>query len=75
MSKYFELRTEGFEKHSCESRREGDWFIFECPDCNYIRRWNPKTKEMKVTGDSDENILHSGRYEAPGLQIDTYNPN
>jgi len=69
MSKHFEFNSKGFEKHACTGRREGEWLIFECPECGYVRKWNPKTHQMKVENHGDENALHAGSYEPTGLQL------
>lgn len=45
--------------HECHSHREGDWMVFICSQCNYIRQVNFKTGKMKSTG-GDENIIHQG---------------
>lgn len=75
MAKFFELRTEGFNKHTCVARREGNWLIFECPECSYARRWNPATSEMKLVDSGDEAALHSGLFQPAGLQVEKLNPN
>ena len=75
MSKYLHLINENFAKHSCKGHREGDWLIFKCTECSYVRVWNTTTNEMKVTDDGNEYALHSGRFEPVGLQIEKYNPN
>ena len=75
MSKYLQFPAENVVKHTCKGRREGDWLIFECPQCSYVRVWNTSTNEMRVTDFGDENVLHNGRHEPVGLQTDKYNPN
>lgn len=75
MSMSFEFNSEGFDKHSCQGHREGDWLIFECTECSYVRKWNQKTSEIKLVDSGDENALHSGVFEPVGLQSDKYNPN
>lgn len=75
MSNYLEFSAEDYEKHNCESRREGEWIIFECPHCNYVREWNLTTNEMKVTKGEDESVMHSGMFQPVGLQMETINPN
>ena len=75
MLQYENFDTEGMQQHVCKSRREGDWFIFECEHCNYVRKWNSKTKEMILVDSGDEDALHSGRYEPPGLQMNMICPN
>ena len=46
-------------KHSCSSRQRGDWLYFKCPLCDYQRKMNWKTGEMKTIG-GKEGVLHSG---------------
>ena len=75
MSKHFEFKSEGFEQHTCNGRREGEWLIFECPECGFVRKWNQKTNEMKVTNEGNLNALHKGMFQPVGLQMETYNPN
>ncbi|MCB0559947.1 MAG: hypothetical protein H6573_05550 [Lewinellaceae bacterium] len=75
MSMNFEFHSEGFEKHSCQGRREGEWLIFECPECSYVRKWNPESNEMNLIDSGDENALHSGMFEPVGLQMSKLNPN
>ncbi|MCB0578033.1 MAG: hypothetical protein KDD10_01820 [Phaeodactylibacter sp.] len=75
MPKRFEFQSKGFEKHSCNSRREGPWLIFECPQCSYARKWNTATNEIKLLDSGAENTLHSGWHEPPGLQMEKLNAN
>jgi len=75
MSHHMNFQSEGFEKHTCKSRREGDWLIFECPQCDYVRKWNPTTSEMNLVDSGDENALHSGMHQPTGAQLEKYNPN
>lgn len=47
--------------HSCESRREGDWIIYTCPQCpDYERRHHLGKGEMIVEPARDPSILHQG---------------
>lgn len=56
------------ETHACQSRVEGDWIIFTCPDCpDYERRYNYKTKEMQVKHASVD-INHVGQFIPALLQ-------
>ncbi len=53
------------EKHSCESRQEGDWIIFTCKQCiDYERRFNWRTGKMKVNNSTLH--LHRGEHVPPG---------
>jgi hypothetical protein len=64
----------GQEKHVCSSEREGDWIIFKCPQCDYVRKMNYKTNEMKVSG-GDMMTTHSGFHVPIGLQMGKMNMN
>lgn len=57
----------GSEKHTCTSEKKGDWIIFTCPDCDYVRKLNYKTQEMKVSG-GNITTAHSGLHIPVGLQ-------
>lgn len=61
-------------KHQCESRRDGDWIIFSCSQCDYVRKINYKTNKMEVTG-GNATTSHSGFHIPVGLQPEKYNPN
>ncbi len=56
-----------YEQHACTSKREGDWIIFKCTQCDYVRKMNLKTREMKVSG-GDMTTVHSGFHVPVGLQ-------
>ncbi len=71
----FRFLSEGFEKHTCVSTKKGDWFIFKCPECGYVRKWNPTTQITKVVKKGNENALHRGNHEPEGMQLDKLNPN
>ena len=58
--------NDNFERHQCEAERNEDWLIFTCPQCDYIRRLNWRTGEMKSKGGSSE-VLHEGYYQPPGI--------
>jgi len=49
------------ERHSCEARREGDWVIYTCPQCDYRLRDNLITGEMQIENASRD-VAHSGEY-------------
>ena len=70
------IRDLGFEfdDHNCDSRREGDWLIFECQKCTYVRKINFKTREMKVTH-GDPTALHRGFRKPVGIQPGKINLN
>jgi len=57
------------ERHECFSERKGTWIIFRCPECDYVRRMNWETGEMKVRG-GEFSVLHSGMHYPIGI-----NPN
>lgn len=71
----FKFKSEGYERHSCRSRREGAWLIFECPECSYVRKWNLESNKMKLENEGNRYALHNGSFEPVGLQSDKYNPN
>ena len=64
----------GQEKHTCTSERKGDWIIFKCSECDYVRKLNYKTSEMKVSGGS-LTTFHSGFHVPVGIQPETLNMN
>lgn len=66
MSKRVELIDLGFEKHECSSKKEGDWIIFSCTQCDYVRRFNWKTREVKVEN-GNLLVLHKGSHVPVGL--------
>jgi len=47
--------------HTCIGHQEGDWIIFSCCQCNYLRKMNWKTGEMH-TQPGDESVTHSGQH-------------
>lgn len=55
----FTQGDDGLEKHDCIGIQVDDWLIFSCPTCDYIRKFNWKTREMKVKG-GDMFTLHNG---------------
>ncbi len=71
----YEFQPHEGESHACESRREGDWIIFECPHCSYIRKWNLETDEMKVVDGGDSSVRHRGMHKPVGLDTGLYHPN
>lgn len=74
MSKKVELIDLGYEKHECNSKREGDWIVFSCKECEYERRYNWKTREVKVTGENIM-VLHKGMHAPTGLNPQLMNVN
>ena len=69
MSKQMKPLDFGYDEHSCTSERKGDWIIFKCPQCDYVRKMNYKTGEMKVKG-GNLTTLHKGFHVPVGLQPD-----
>ncbi len=56
------------EKHSCQSRLEGDWIIWTCPKCEgYERRLNWRTGEMKGKRSPAHAALHYGMNLTQGI--------
>lgn len=49
------------EKHQCEGRREGDWVIYTCCECDYQLRNNLVTGETR-TSNAKPDVSHSGWY-------------
>ncbi len=69
MSQRFKfLNEEDFEKHLCEVKKEGDWLIFTCPECDYERRIHRFSGKMKVRQGAP-NALHRGQYRPVGLDF------
>lgn len=64
----------GQEKHVCTSERKGEWLIFKCPKCDYVRKMNMKTNKMEVSG-GDMTTIHSGFHVPVGLQPNRLNMN
>ena len=49
------------EKHVCNSFRQGDWIIYNCPQCDYELRENWRTGKLTVRNPK-LNIRHTGSY-------------
>lgn len=48
-------------RHPCTARREGDWIIFTCPQCDgYERRLNIRSGKISLSPGDDPFILHEG---------------
>lgn len=56
-----------FEKHECTSERQGDWIVFSCSKCDFIRRFHIETGEMRTEG-GQFNVLHNGMHIPVGIQ-------
>ena len=52
--------------HICHGRREGDWIVYSCPECDYEMREHWETGEMQVRNVKMD-IRHSGSYTSPEL--------
>lgn len=74
MESYY-FRSEGLERHVCTSKKKGDWIFFSCSECDYLRKMNPFTNEIKLLNPGDENALHQGMHAPVGLQAEKLNPN
>lgn len=49
--------------HHIEGCREGDWILYECAQCEYKRKFNMVTRQMKSNRAAKESeIRHSGAY-------------
>ncbi len=66
MSKQIKLNQEGYERHLCESQRHGDWILFTCPNCDFVREINYKTGTMNTTG-GEVNVMHDGTHLPTGI--------
>lgn len=59
------------DSHACESRREGDWIVFTCPQCEeFERRINFETGEQHTTPSANPYILHQGSFMPAGFEAD-----
>lgn len=64
------------EYHTCQSRREGDWIVFTCSQCNeYEQRINFKTQERISRPVDDPTIFHQGSFVPVGLESEQMHPN
>lgn len=45
--------------HTCNSYIQDGVYVFQCTQCDYIRKWNPLTDEVKTNG-GEEGVTHSG---------------
>lgn len=59
----FKFSNDNISRHQCIGVREGDWLIFKCSECDYIRKINTKTGKSK-TYNSDFETLHEGIFNA-----------
>lgn len=50
-----------YEQHRCDARREGDWIIYTCPQCDYQMKDNLVTGEMQIEN-AKRDVAHSGEY-------------
>lgn len=56
-------------RHSCETKREGDWAVFSCPLCpGFERRMNLRTGVVSVREGGDPYVLHEGIFVPVGLE-------
>lgn len=56
----FELKfSDNIPRHKCVGAREGDFLIFKCTECDYVRTINTKTGKSSTINSSLE-ILHEG---------------
>ena len=47
--------------HVCNASRDGDWIVYQCPKCDYVRREHIETDES-VVENIKAHIHHSGFY-------------
>jgi len=52
------------ERHQTEARKDGDWLIYSCPQCDYQFWDHQKTGEIKIVN-SKTNVRHFGTYAMP----------
>ena len=57
----FNFNNDNVSRHQCIGVREGDWLIFKCSECDYIRKVNTKTGKSK-TYNSNFEVLHQGTF-------------
>ena len=51
--------------HQINGRVEGDWVLYECPFCDYKRKFNMVTGQMKSNAAARESLIrHQGYYSA-----------
>ncbi len=62
------------EQHECDVKRQGEWVIFRCKKCSYVRMMNLKTQERTVEP-GDPKAGHNGAYIPVGIQPDQILPN
>ena len=63
MDPFLENQSPEYERHQCDSYRDGDWIVFTCSRClNYERRMNWRTGEVTIKEGEDPYILHTGEY-------------
>lgn len=55
------------ESHICTSRRDGDWIIHACDECDYELRDNWRTGEL-IVNNAKTTVNHSGSYSPFGYQ-------
>ena len=61
--------NDDLSRHQCNVRRDGDWAIFTCPQCEgYERRLNLRSGKTTIRPGSDPFILHEGTWAPPGLE-------
>jgi hypothetical protein len=69
------LPAEELPRHTCTARREGEWLVFTCPHCSYIRRFNTVTGDREVVQGEDPGVMHDGQYQPVGVDWSTLNGN
>lgn len=62
MDKQIYFTNEGLEEHLCRSWQEGEWLIFQCPDCGFARKLNWHTAELVLLNAGNSKALHSGAH-------------
>ncbi len=69
MEKHIDLSKQNHERHECQSELDGDWIVFTCEKCDYVREINWKSGEMNVSG-GDLNVMHEGAHFPMGINPD-----
>jgi predicted nucleic-acid-binding Zn-ribbon protein len=67
-----DVKIKTMKKHKCNAIQSGQWIVFTCPQCSYVRWWNQKTDQMVITEGEDPTVLHEGQFVNPLFVI---NPN
>ena len=53
------FNMDGEDRHQCYGVKDGEWIIYKCPSCSYIRKVNTTTGKSTSQG-GDWTTLHEG---------------